>query len=91
MAHERTGTNQNEEVKSVKVVRSDDLWVVFGRGNNNEDLVREVLLGRKNWREAKWGECTPHLKWVFSKERHNYKKMWSFTQTRCINHFEFNE
>lgn len=33
----------------------------------------------------------PNLKWLFSKERYNYKKMFSYTQKRLINHFEFNE
>ena len=53
--------------------------------------MKEILLERKIWREVKWGECIPHLKWIFNKDRHNYKKMWSFTQTRGINHFEFND
>lgn len=71
--------------------KSDEYSVVFGKGNNNEELVKEILLERKIWKEVKWGECTPHLKWIFNKDRHNYKKMWSFTQIRGINHFEFND
>lgn len=61
------------------------------KANNNQDLVREILLSRKIWRETKPGEQIPNLKWIFSKQRYNYKKMYSYTQKRIINHFQFNE
>ena len=83
--------NLKEEVKNIRVNKTDQLTVLIGKANNNEDLIREILGERKIWKEIKWGEGVPHLKWVFSKEKHNYKKMWSFTQTRAINHFQFNE
>lgn len=67
--------------------KNEEFSFVIGKANNNEDLVRQILADRKIWKEIKWGEGVPNLKWVFSKERHNYKKMWSFTQTRAINHF----
>ena len=31
------------------------MTVVFGKGNNNEDLVKQILLDRKVWKEIKWG------------------------------------
>jgi hypothetical protein len=61
------------------------------KGNNNEDLVRELLLDRKIWKEIKFGEGIANFKWVFYKDRHNYKKMLSYTKKRFINHFEFND
>lgn len=65
----------------------DELTFAVVKGNNNEELVREILLARKIWKEVQFGEAIPNLKWVFYKNRHNYKKMWSFTQKRMINHF----
>ena len=61
------------------------------RGNNNEDMVRDVLLERKIWKEIKAGEGVSNFNWVFYKDRHNYKKMWSYNKKRIINHFEFSE
>ena len=43
------------EEKPVKIIKSDEYCFVLGKGNNNEELVREILLERKIWREVKWG------------------------------------
>lgn len=40
----------SEDIKGTKVNKTDELTVVFGRGNNNEELVRQVLLERKVWK-----------------------------------------
>ena len=33
----------------------------------------------------------PNFKWLFYKDRVNYKKLWSYGKKRAVNHFEFNE
>ena len=79
----------DEELK-VRVARPDELTFAVVNGNNNEDLVRSIMAERKIWKEIKFGEGVPNFKWVFYKDKHNYKKMWSYTKKKIINHFEFN-
>jgi|JI6StandDraft_1071083.scaffolds.fasta_scaffold2225640_1 hypothetical protein len=57
------------------------------RGNNNEELVRQVLLVR-GWREGRPGEGVD-LRWLFDKGRFDYKKK-SWGKRRGVNHFEGN-
>ena len=51
------------------------------------ECIVDARLERKIWKEIKWGEGVPNFKWVFYKDRHNYKKMWSYTKKKIINHF----
>ena len=38
------------EEKPIKIIKSDEYCFVLGKGNNNEELVGEILLDRKIWR-----------------------------------------
>ena len=52
--------------------------------------MREVLERRVGLREAGQGDGVADVKWVFSKGRHNFKKMGSFGRRQVVNHFEYN-
>jgi hypothetical protein len=76
-----------DELKINKISKPEELTFSVVNGNNNEDLVRSIMNERKIWREIKFGEGVPNFKWVFYKDKHNYKKMWSYTKKKIINHF----
>ena len=71
--------------------KGQELTFAVVRGNNNEGIVQEVMGRRKGWREAEAeaGEV-PNFKWVFSKNRLNYKKVCSYNKKIMVNHFECN-
>ena len=52
---DRVAGNATDDPKILKVNKTDEYSVVFGKGNNNEELVKSILLDRKIWREVKWG------------------------------------
>jgi hypothetical protein len=58
---------QHDDGRNTKVNKADELTVLIGKANNNEDLVKEILCDRKIWKEIKYGEGIPNLKWIFGK------------------------
>ena len=61
-------------------------FVVVG-SNNNEDMVKKMLMKRKGWRELEQGEGLPDFKWIFYKDKYNFKRMGRYGRKRAVNHF----